>query len=93
LTAFKIAAHAADIGLHRPGARDRDDAISDARAQFDWEKQFELALEPARPRLYRAQAVATSSQPDAHGSEFCTMCGENFCSVRLSKKLREKALE
>ena len=93
LTAFKIAAHAADIGLHRPGARDRDDAISDARAQFDWEKQFELALEPERPRCYRKQAVAASSQPDAHGSEYCTMCGEEFCSVRLSKKLREKTLE
>ena len=93
LTAFKIAAHAADIGLHRPGARDRDDAISDARAHFDWESQFRMALEPERPRQYRAQAVAASVTPDSHGSEYCTMCGEEFCSVRLSKKLREQTLE
>ena len=89
LTAFKIAAHAADIGLHRPGARDRDDAISDARAVFDWEKQFQLALEPERARAYRKQALAASSKPDDHGSEYCTMCGPEFCSVRLSAKLKK----
>ena len=89
LTAFKIAAHAADIGLHRPGARDRDDAISDARAVFDWEKQFQLALEPERARAYRKQALEASSKPDEHGSEYCTMCGPEFCSVRLSAKLKK----
>ncbi len=89
LTAFKIAAHAADIALHRPGARDRDDAISDARAVFDWEKQFELALEPERARQYRQQALAAAAQPAQHGSEFCTMCGPEFCSVRLSAKLKK----
>ncbi|MBR2345005.1 MAG: phosphomethylpyrimidine synthase ThiC [Lentisphaeria bacterium] len=89
LTAFKIAAHAADIGLHRPGARDRDDAISDARSEFDWEKQFALALEPERARKYRREALDSSAAPDEHGSKYCTMCGPDFCSVRLSEKLKK----
>ena len=87
--AFKIAAHAADVALHKPGARDRDDAISDARAKFDWEKQFELALDPEWASSLRSQALQESSAPSQHGSEFCTMCGPDFCSVRLSKKLKE----
>ena len=90
LTAFKIAAHAADVALHRPHAQDQDDAISDARAVFDWEKQFSCAIEPERPRAYRAEALSVSTPlPDSHGSEFCTMCGPDFCSVRLSKRLKE----
>lgn len=94
LTAFKIAAHAADIALHKPHARDRDDAISDARAVFDWEKQFSCAIEPARPRLYRSKALETSIPvPASHGSEFCTMCGPDFCSVRLSARLKKAHLK
>ena len=90
LTAFKIAAHAADIALHRPHARDLDDQISDARAVFDWEKQFSCAIEPDRPRAYRKAALAAASQPpESHGTEFCTMCGPDFCSVRLSAKLKK----
>ncbi len=88
--AFKIAAHAADIGLGKPHARDRDDAISDARAKFDWEAQFNLALDPERARAYRAEALRDSERPDEHGSEYCTMCGPDFCSVRLSAKLKGK---
>ena len=90
VTAFKIAAHAADVALHKPGSRDRDDAISDARAAFDWEKQFELAIDPQWARELRQQALTESSAPDQHGSEYCTMCGPDFCSVRLSKRLKEK---
>jgi phosphomethylpyrimidine synthase len=90
VAAFKIAAHAADVGLHKPGARERDDAISDARAAFDWEAQFALALDPDRARAYREEAIRESEQPQSmHGSEYCTMCGPDFCSVRLSKKLKE----
>lgn len=91
LTAFKIAAHAADIALHRPHARDRDDAISDARLAFDWERQFACAIEPERPRAYRAAALAAaerSGKNTAHGTEFCTMCGPDFCSVRLSARMK-----
>ena len=87
--AFKIAAHAADIALHKPGSRERDDAISDARARFDWEKQFELALDPEWARELRRKALQESSAPDQHGSEFCTMCGPDFCSVRLNAKLKK----
>ena len=87
--AFKIAAHAADVALHKPGARERDDAISDARADFNWERQFELALDPEWAKELRKQALQESSVPDQHGSEYCTMCGPDFCSVRLSKKLRK----
>ena len=92
VTAFKIAAHAADVALHKPGCRERDDAISDARAQFDWDKQFELAIDPEWAKEMRQQALQESSSPDLHGTEYCTMCGPDFCSVRLSKRLKDKAL-
>lgn len=89
VAAFKIAAHAADVALHKPGCRDRDDAISDARANFDWEKQFELAIDPEWARELRNQALQESSAPHQHGSEYCTMCGPDFCSVRLSARLKK----
>lgn len=89
--AYKIAAHAADIALGRPGARDRDDAISQARADFDWEKQFEYALDPERARELRREALEERSLPPDHGSgdgeHFCTMCGPNFCSMRISRDI------
>ncbi|MBE6379320.1 MAG: phosphomethylpyrimidine synthase ThiC [Lentisphaerae bacterium] len=88
IMAFRIAAHAADVALKKPGARWRDDAISDARESFDWEKQFELAIDPARARQYRTEALQASNQPNLHGGEYCTMCGPDFCSVRLSKILK-----
>ena len=89
VVAFKIAAHAADVALHKPGCRERDDAISDARAEFDWEKQFSLALDPQWARELRDQALQESSAPGQHGSEYCTMCGPDFCSVRLSARLKK----
>lgn len=92
VVAFKIAAHAADVALHKPFCREQDDAISDARAKFDWEKQFELALDPEWARELRKQALDESSAPNQHGSEYCTMCGPDFCSVRLSAKLKKDIL-
>lgn len=89
IIAFRIAAHAADVALHKPGARVRDDAISDARERFDWDAQFALALDPDRARQYRQEAVCASSPGQIHGTEFCTMCGPEFCSVRLSKLLKD----
>ena len=86
--AFKIAAHAADVALHKPDCRTRDDAISDARALFDWEKQFQLALDPEWAREMRSQALSASSSPNQHGSQYCSMCGPDFCSVRLSARLK-----
>lgn len=89
VVAFKIAAHAADVALHKPGSRERDDAISAARADFDWEKQFALALDPEWAKELRNQALLESAAPSQHGSEYCTMCGPDFCSVRLSKRLKQ----
>ena len=88
--AYKIAAHAADIALGKPGARERDDEISRARADFDWEKQFSLALDPDRAREFRAQALKESSTSPEDGAtgHFCTMCGPDFCSMRLSHELK-----
>jgi len=89
--AYKIAAHAADVALKKPGARKRDDEISQARAKFDWEKQFELSLDPERARSMRAEALAeTNTKEDAQHGEtgnYCTMCGPDFCSMRISSEL------
>ncbi|MDD3155435.1 MAG: phosphomethylpyrimidine synthase ThiC [Victivallaceae bacterium] len=87
--AYKIAAHAADVALHKPHAREVDDAISDARADFDWEKQFDLALDPDRARQLREEALAESGRAPDHDkhAQFCTMCGPDFCSMRISKDL------
>jgi phosphomethylpyrimidine synthase len=96
--AYKIAAHAADIAKGLPGARDRDDAISDARAAFDWEAQFDLALDPAKARELRAEAVreqreqAAASPACSRGEtdeHYCTMCGPKFCSMRVFRELRQ----
>lgn len=89
--AYKIAAHAADIALKKPQARKRDDEISQARSEFDWEKQFELALDPDRAREYRKQALneqnPEKSQKENDEENFCTMCGPDFCSMRISRDL------
>ncbi len=74
LVATKIAAHAADIAKGIPGARDRDNRMSDARRRFDWEKMFDLALDPVKPREYFESAPPTNE-------ESCTMCGK-MCAVR-----------
>lgn len=87
--AYKIAAHAADIALGKPHARDRDDAISQARADFDWEKQFELALDPDKARELRAEALQECGRSPDHDkrAQYCTMCGPEFCSMRISKEI------
>ena len=89
VVAFRIAAHAADVALKKPGAREQDDAISDARAVFDWEKQFACAIDPERASALRAEAIAESSSQGCHDGKYCTMCGPEFCSVRLSEKLKK----
>src|SRR6201987_6116222 len=82
--AYKIAAHAADIARRRPGARDRDDAISYARYKFDWDKQFALSLDPET-----ARAMHDETLPDDYYKEaaFCSMCGPKFCSMNWSNKV------
>lgn len=81
IIAYKIAAHAADIAKGIPGARDRDDELSRARYAMNWEKQFELSLDPERAREYRTQDLSV-------GADFCSMCGPDFCSMRLDQKTR-----
>ncbi len=91
--AYKIAAHAADVALKRPSARDRDDAISDARAAFNWEEQFNLALDPDRARQLRKEALdeQEGEVKDRNlNTHYCTMCGPDFCSMRISAKLAEE---
>ena len=88
-TAYKIAAHAGDVARGLPGARDRDDAMADARAAFDWDRQFELSLDPkrAKERWLRTRAFTD----EAHGDDHCSMCGKQFCAVRTSRRIRKLA--
>lgn len=90
LIAHKIAAHAADIARSRIGAIDRDHAMSDARYNFDWNKQFELALDPKRAREYHDESLPEESFKNAH---FCSMCGPKFCAYKISKEVAAKSCE
>jgi phosphomethylpyrimidine synthase len=86
LIAYKIAAHAADIARKRPGARDRDDAISRARYKFDWKEQFRLSLDPET-----AQSMHDETLPDEYfkTAEFCSMCGPKFCSMHINRAVED----
>ncbi len=84
IIAYKIAAHAADVARHRPGARDRDDELSRARYNFDWNRQFELSLDPERAREMHDETLPDDKFKDAH---FCSMCGPKFCSMNISAKV------
>src|SRR6202790_4729510 len=86
LIAYKIAAHAADIARHRPGARDRDDELSRARFAFDWKKQFELSIDPETAQAYHDETLPEEGFKDA---AFCSMCGPKFCSMNHSVKTQE----
>ena len=86
IIAYKIAAHAADIARHRPGARDRDDDLSRARYRFDWNHQFELSLDPETARAMHDETLPDEGFKDAH---FCSMCGPKFCSMNISAKVEE----
>lgn len=83
---YKIAAHAADIAKGHPGAQVRDDAMSKARFEFRWKDQFNLSLDPARARQYYVE----SHKDDDH---FCTMCGPNFCAMRITQQLTDDCLK
>jgi phosphomethylpyrimidine synthase len=82
--AYKIAAHAADVALGIPGSRDRDDELTKARASLDWERQIELSFDPDTARAYRDQDLGVDT-------DFCAMCGHDWCAVRISKEIRELA--
>jgi len=86
IIAYKIAAHAADIARHRPGVRERDDELSRARYKFDWNRQFELSLDPETARSMHDETLPEEGFKDAH---FCSMCGPKFCSMNISSKVEE----
>src|SRR5437867_5608865 len=86
IIAYKIAAHAADIARHRPGARERDDALSRARYAFDWNEQFRLSLDPETARSLHDETL-----PDEYfkSAEFCSMCGPKFCSMHGNREVEK----
>ncbi|WP_163564059.1 phosphomethylpyrimidine synthase ThiC [Helicobacter suis] len=84
ILAYKIAAHAADIARGRINARVRDDLMSDARYAFEWNRQFELALDPDRAKEYHDEALPQDVFKEA---EFCSMCGPKFCSYKVSQDI------
>ncbi len=88
IVAYKIAAHAADVARHRPGARDRDDEISKARYGFDWNRQFELSLDPDGARAKHDETLPHDAFKSA---EFCSMCGPKFCPMKIHGHLADLA--
>ncbi|MHC4134570.1 MAG: phosphomethylpyrimidine synthase ThiC [Planctomycetota bacterium] len=82
--AYRIAAHAADIALGIPGTRDRDDELTKARAALNWEKHFELSFDPDTARALHDEDLDVDT-------DFCAMCGHDWCSVRISKEITEFA--
>ncbi|HTS69134.1 MAG TPA: phosphomethylpyrimidine synthase ThiC [Terriglobia bacterium] len=86
IIAYKIAAHAADVARHRPGARDRDDALSYARFLFDWNKQFELSLDPETARSMHDETLQGDYYKEA---AFCSMCGPKFCSMNTTQVMEK----
>jgi len=90
IIAYKIAAHAADLARHRPGARDRDDELSRARYNFDWNRQFELSLDPETARSMHDETLPEEGFKEA---AFCSMCGPKFCSMNHSAKVESFTVE
>jgi phosphomethylpyrimidine synthase len=84
MIAYKIAAHAADIAKGHPGAQHWDDMLSKARFEFRWHDQFNLALDPDTARRYHDETLPKDAAKSAH---FCSMCGPNFCSMRISQDI------
>ncbi len=82
--AYKIAAHAADVALGIPGTRDRDDELTKARAALNWKKHFELSFDPDVARAYHDEDLDVDT-------DFCAMCGHDWCSVRISREIIEFA--
>jgi len=82
--AYKIAAHAADVALGIPGTRDWDDSLTKARAALNWQKHFELAFDEDTARAYHDEDLDVDT-------DFCAMCGHDWCSVRISKEIQDFA--
>jgi phosphomethylpyrimidine synthase len=85
---YKIAAHAADLAKGHPGAQLRDNALSKARFEFRWEDQFNLGLDPEKARSMHDETMPKEAHKVAH---FCSMCGPNFCSMKITQDVRDYA--
>jgi phosphomethylpyrimidine synthase len=85
---YKVAAHASDLAKGFPGAQFRDDCLSKARFEFRWEDQFNLSLDPDTARSYHDETLPADSAKVAH---FCSMCGPNFCSMKITQDVRDYA--
>jgi phosphomethylpyrimidine synthase len=88
--AYKISAHAADVARGRKGAQDRDDALSKARFEFDWNEQFRLSLDPETAKRYHDETLPQDTFKSAH---FCSMCGPKYCSMKITEEIRAMAKE
>lgn len=88
--AYKISAHAADVARGRVGAQDRDDALSKARFEFDWNEQFRLSLDPETAQRYHDE---TLPQDTFKSAQFCSMCGPKYCSMKITQDIRKIAAE
>ena len=82
--AYRIAAHSADIALGIPGSRDNDDELTKARAALNWQRHFDLSFDPDLARAYHDEDLDVDT-------DFCAMCGHDWCSVRISKEIQEFA--
>ncbi|HIG27085.1 MAG TPA: phosphomethylpyrimidine synthase ThiC [Verrucomicrobiales bacterium] len=87
---YKVAAHAADLAKGHPAAQWRDNAVSKARFEFRWEDQFNLSLDPLTAREYHDENLPQSGAKSAH---FCSMCGPQFCSMKITEDVRKYAAE
>lgn len=87
---YKLAAHAADLAKGHPGAQVRDNAMSKARFEFRWKDQFHLSLDPEKALRFHDQTLPDEGYKEEH---FCSMCGDNFCSMKSSHELRKMAKE
>jgi phosphomethylpyrimidine synthase len=86
MAAYRIAAHAGDVAAGLPGAADWDRALSEARYEFDWRRQFDLALDPERAQSFHDQTLPGDNYKEAR---FCSMCGVEFCSMRIDQDARD----
>jgi len=88
IIAYRIAAHAADLAKGHPSAQMWDDALSKARFEFRWRDQFHLSLDPETAEKYHDQTLPAEGAKTAH---FCSMCGPNFCSMKITQDVRDYA--
>ncbi|MGA9522147.1 MAG: phosphomethylpyrimidine synthase ThiC [Myxococcaceae bacterium] len=86
--AYKLAAHAADLAKGHPGAQARDNALSKARFEFRWQDQFNLGLDPEKAKEFHDETLPADGAKVAH---FCSMCGPQFCSMKITQDVRDMA--